>query len=100
MIAITAALLLAQSIIASSPSQTPMVNPRAAEAFERDGVLKAWGLRFYDHDKDARLSVLEAAVAAKAFKNIADGDGDGRVTTYEYDRAREFVIARWSSFER
>ncbi len=40
------------------------------------------------------ISVAEAQPAALAFKEIADGDGDGRVTTYEYERAREFILAR------
>lgn len=96
MIAIAAALLLAQSAPSLSPSlENASVNPRVLEPFERDWVLKDWGLRFYDRDKDALLSLAEATVAARAFKEIADGDGDGRVSTYEYDRAREFLLARY-----
>ena len=97
MIAITAALLLAQSAPATLPPslENASVNPRVLEPFQRDWVLNDWGLRFYDRDKDARLSLTEATVAARAFKDIADGDGDGRVTTYEYDRAREFLLARY-----
>jgi hypothetical protein len=71
------------------------VNPRVLEPFERDWVLMDWGLRFHDSDKDARLSLAEAHSAAAAFKEIADGDKDGRVTTYEYGRAREFLLARY-----
>lgn len=71
------------------------VNPRVIEPFERDWVLMDWALRFHDPDKDARLSIEEAVKAAEAFKRIADGDGDGRVSTYEYDRAREFLLARY-----
>ena len=49
----------------------------------------------FDADRDGILSDAEAQPAAQRFREIADGDGDGRVTTYEYDRAREFVIARY-----
>lgn len=70
-------------------------NPRAIEPFERDWVLMDWALRSYDKDGDVRLSIEEANVAAAAFKRLADGDGDGRVTTYEFDRAREFILARY-----
>jgi hypothetical protein len=97
MLAITAALLLAQSAAATAqPSiANASVNPRVLEPFERDWVLMDWGLRFYDRDKDARLSLEEASVAAAAFKEMADGDRDGRVSTYEFDRAREFLFARY-----
>jgi hypothetical protein len=95
MLAITAALLLAQPATPQPSMASTPVNPRVLEPFERDGVLMDWALRFYDRDKDARLSLKEASLAARAFKEIADGDGDGRVTTYEFDRAREFLIARY-----
>ena len=97
MLAITAALLLVQgaAAIAQPSIANASVNPRVLEPFERDWVLMDWGLRFYDRDKDARLSLDEATVAARAFKDIADGDADGRVTTYEFDRAREFLLARY-----
>ena len=97
MLAITAAMLLVQSAAATAePSlASASANPRALEPFERDWVLMDWGLRFHDRDKDARLSLGEASAAAAAFKEIADGDDDGRVTTYEYDRAREFLLARY-----
>jgi hypothetical protein len=41
------------------------------------------------------ISIDEAQPAARAFKDIADGDRDGRVTPYEYQRAREFILARY-----
>jgi hypothetical protein len=99
MFEIAAALLMAQSAV--EPIQIERwVNPRVTEAFERDRVLKRWGLSFYDQDKDGRLSILEAGAATTAFKNIADKNGDGRITTQEFDSAREFLFARWSLFER
>ena len=82
--------LLAQATPASAP-----VNPRAIELFQRDWVLMDWGLRFHDPDRNATLSADEADAAAKAFKQMADTDGDGRVTTHEYRRAREFILARY-----
>ena len=82
------------------PGSAPAVNaaqfnPRAVELFERDWVLNRWGVKHYDADGDGIISVPEASAAAAAFKGIADGDRDGRVTPYEYDRAREFIIARY-----
>ena len=50
---------------------------------------------FLDANGDGIISVAEAQPAALEFKQIADGDGDGRVTPYEYERAREFIIARY-----
>ena len=70
-------------------------NPRAIELFRSDWVLRDWGLRVHDLDHDAELSAIEADAGAKAFKAIADGDGDGRVTPAEFRRAREFLLARY-----
>jgi hypothetical protein len=70
-------------------------NPRAVELFERDWVLNQWAKRRFDVNGDGIISVEEAQPASLAFKEIADGDGDGRVTTYEYERAREFILARY-----
>ena len=41
------------------------------------------------------ISVAEAQPAASAFREIADANGDGRITPYEYARAREFILARY-----
>jgi YD repeat-containing protein len=38
--------------------------------------------------------LYEAQSAVAAFKLLADGNRDGRVTTYEYDRAKEYIAAR------
>ncbi len=69
-------------------------NPHAAELFERDWVLNQWAKRRFDANGDGTISLEEAQPAAIAFKDIADGNSDGRVTPYEYERAREFILAR------
>jgi hypothetical protein len=83
--------LAAQAFMASAP-----INPNANELFDRDPQLKAWALRLYDSNHDGWLTLYEAQPAIKAFKEIADADRDGRVTTSEYDRAKQFVTARWA----
>ena len=91
--------LAAQASLASSPLPEPAaqpVNPHANELFDRDPQLKAWAVRLYDSNRDGWLTLFEAQPALKAFKDIADADRDGRVSTYEYDRAKEFVAARWA----
>ena len=90
----TAAAASAQVVPADATGNVP-ANPRAAELFTRDGVLLAWALGQFDFDRDGTISVAEAQPAARQFKVIADGDRDGRVTTFEYDRAREFIEARF-----
>lgn len=71
-------------------------NPHANELFDRDPQLKAWALRLYDANHDGWLTLYEAQPALAMFKDIADADRDGRVTTYEYARAKAFVAARWA----
>ena len=78
----------------AQPSQANF-NPRAIELFERDWVLMQWGRKQFDANGNGILSREEAQAASVAFKAMADGDKDGRVTTYEYDRAREFILARY-----
>ena len=80
--------------LAAAAEAAPPFNPRAVELVERDWVLMQWAKRLYDSNRDGVISIEEAQPAAAAFREIADGDGDGRVTTYEYDRAREFILAR------
>lgn len=83
--------LAAQASLASAP-----INPNANELFDRDPQLKAWALRVYDSNRDGWLTLYEAQPAIRAFKEIADADRDGRVSTHEYARAKEFVAARWA----
>ena len=70
-------------------------NPHANELFDRDSVLKSWALRQYDSNHDGWLTLYEAQPAIAAFREIADSDSDGRITTYEYRRAKDFIAARW-----
>lgn len=73
------------------------LNPNAGELFDRDPDLRGWAVRLYDANHDGWLTLYEAQPALVAFKEIADGDGDGRVTTAEYRRAKEFIAARWAA---
>jgi hypothetical protein len=83
------------SIAARSPiAASAPVNTRANELFDRDSTLKAWAIRIYDTNRDGWLTLFEAQPALIAFKDMADGNRDGRITTYEYNRAREFIVAR------
>ena len=89
------AILLTLALQAAQPPPPPPVNPRAVELFERDWVLMQWAKRIFDADRNGIISVAEAQGAAQAFREIADGNSDGRVTPYEYERAREFILARY-----
>ncbi len=67
----------------------------ARSVIEGDWVLMNWALHEHDADRDLVLSPSEVARAAHAFRDIADADGDGRVTRHEYRQARDFLIARY-----
>lgn len=84
--------------IQTNRASAPVIEPTPAAAlglFEKDWVLMGWALKRHDLDKDAVLEAPEAAGAAEEFREIADGDGDGRVSRLEYRQAREFIVARY-----
>lgn len=89
MLAMIIALAGQAAIAASTP-----VNPNANALFDRDKVLRQWAIRTYDSNRDGWLTLYEAQAALAAFKELADGDRDGRVTTTEYVRAKEYIAAR------
>jgi len=81
-----------------APPATPASAPVASQAkmiFEKDWVLMNWALKFYDADRDIMLEPKEAQSAAAAFRDMADANHDGRVTTDEYSSARAFILARY-----
>jgi hypothetical protein len=91
------ALLAATSgVPADEADDYRLVNPRAIELFEADPKLMDWALARFDKDHDGYLSIMEADDAAREFKRIADGDGNGLVTPAEYRSARAFIVARWT----
>ena len=75
-------------------AQTASLNPHATELFDRDPVLRDWAVRRFDSNRDGWLTLYEAQPAVARFKQIADADGDGRVTIREYEEAKAFVLAR------
>jgi hypothetical protein len=85
---------LALMLQAATPSPAAF-NPRANDLFDRDEVLHAWAVERYDRNGDGWLTLYEAQPALQEFKQIADSDGDDRITTAEYRRAREFIVARY-----
>jgi len=92
LLVLAAAPAAAQQPVAASAR----VNPAAARSLlERDWVLMNWALKFYDADRDILLEPNEAQSAASAFRDMADANHDGRVTTDEYSSARAFILARY-----
>ena len=98
MLRILASLTLLACIAPVAAQPTPAslkTPPPALKLFERDWVLMNWALKFYDKNRDILLSPSEAQAASDEFRKIADANGDGRVTPYEYRQAREFILARY-----
>jgi hypothetical protein len=90
------AALAGQAALAAAPTPSPAsFNPNANELFDRDAQLRSWALRKYDSNGDGWLTLYEAQPAIAAFREIADGDSDGRITVVEFRRAKEFIAARW-----
>jgi hypothetical protein len=95
-------MLLVAASLMSTPAAAQMQGAEATSAtnaslqlFQQDWLLMNWALRNFDADKDVQLSADEAVRAAAAFKQIADGNSDGRVTQDEFRRGREFILARY-----
>ena len=82
-------------MLAAAPLPTPALNPRAIELIESDPALKQWALRIYDTNHDGWLSLYEAQPAVAAFRDIADGDHDQRVTVREFESGLAFIRARY-----
>ncbi len=88
------ALLLVGSPAASVPTAAPF-NPRAIELIDSVPAIKQWALRLFDTNHDGWLTLYEAQPAVAAFRDIADGDHDQRVTTREFEAAVAFIKARY-----
>ena len=89
-------LLISLAAAAAQPAPTlASVASPARMIFEKDWVLMNWALKFYDRDRDILLEPDEAQSAAAAFRDMADANHDGRVTTDEYRAARAFILARY-----
>ncbi|MEO7504522.1 MAG: EF-hand domain-containing protein [Sphingomicrobium sp.] len=82
-------------MLAAAPLPIPAFNPRAVELIESDPALKQWALRIYDTNHDGWLSLYEAQPAVAAFRDIADGDHDQRVTVREFESGLAFIRARY-----
>ena len=97
MIVTLLALALGAASAGGGAAERPQLAPRpaAAQLFERDWALMNWALKFYDRDGDILLGPGEAAAAAEAFRKLADGDDDGRVTQEEFRAARQFILSRY-----
>jgi hypothetical protein len=77
------------------PAVAQPARPNAARTvFENDWVLMNWALKFFDRDHDIMLSDGEAQVAAKAFREMADTNRDGRITPQEYSAARAAILTQ------
>ncbi len=87
--------LLAAALAASTANGATAPKSPAAAIIERDWVLANWALKRFDQDRDIFLSSGEIDAAAREFREIADANGDGRITPEEFRAAREFILARY-----
>ena len=87
--------LLAAALAASTANTIAAPKSAAAAIIERDWVLANWALKRFDQNRDIFLSNGEIDAAAREFREIADANGDGRITPEEYRAAREFILARY-----
>jgi len=71
----------------------PGMNPNAVDLFERDPELKAWAVARFDLNHDGWLTSFEAQPALNFFKELADSDGNGRITVREYSQAKAIIAA-------
>ena len=94
MIAFLASFAIAAAAPAATPASDASFNPRAADLIDSNPALKNWAVRIYDTNHDGWLTLYEAQPAVAAFRDIADGDHDGRVTVREFDAAIAFISAR------
>ena len=87
-------LLAAAPAVHAQPTPASLkMPPPALELFQRDWVLMNWALKYYDANHDILIEPEEAQRAADAFRTLADGDRDGRVTPEEYSAARASILA-------
>ena len=77
-------------------AQPAPLNPRARELFEQEPVLMHWALGRFDSNRDGWISMFEAQGAVTAFREIADTDGDERVTVREFEAAKAFLASRYA----
>ena len=87
-----AGLLLGMATLAAQASP---LNPRALEFIEHDAAIKQWAEARFDRNHDGWLTLYEAQDAVDQFREIADENRDGRVTTREYEAGVAFLRARY-----
>ena len=86
-------LLLAAAPPAAQASLQP--TPAALQIVRARLGADELGAQILRPDRDILLEPGEAQAAAEAFRQIADANGDGRVTPQEYRAARAFILARY-----
>ena len=82
-------------VMAVAAAQASPLNPRALEFVEHDAIVKQWAEARFDRNHDGWLTLYEAQEAVDQFRQIADEDRDGRITTREYRAGVAFLKARY-----